>query len=194
MTLEEVEALRAYDKANPRAHVMGRLVGNARCNACGQFRPEVVAFDVRKNGSAAVFVCDECLTRAIEPNMQAARVDAALKQVAALREAAKTVLFVIVGDVTFGPSLALGVACRALDAAIADATPAAEALERRVRASVWMDAAEAAEVRGTSERITADRAHADGRLSAYDDSVVRADLCQDLAARFRARAREMEKP
>jgi hypothetical protein len=55
-------------------------------------------------------------------------------QLAALRDAARTVLFAVVGDATFGPSPALGVACRALDAAIADTAAAAEAHDERLRA------------------------------------------------------------
>ncbi len=65
MTLEELDALRAREKANPRTAVMSRLVGNARCNACGVQKRETIAFDVRKDGSAAVLVCDDCLATKI---------------------------------------------------------------------------------------------------------------------------------
>jgi hypothetical protein len=60
-TLEMLEEERQRNRANPRVAVASRLIGNARCNKCGEFRRENTAFDVRKDGSAAVLICDACL-------------------------------------------------------------------------------------------------------------------------------------
>ena len=93
--------------------------------------------------------------------MRIARLEA---QLAALREAARKALYSVAGDAVFGPSPALGVACRALDAALADTAAAAEAYTRRVRAEALREAAD--------------------RWSDQDDDVPR---------RLRARADEIER-
>jgi len=72
-------------------------------------------------------------------------------QLAALWEAARKALYSVAGDAVFGPGPALGVACRALDAALADAAQAAEAY----RASVVEEAT--APLRAEIERLTAER-------------------------------------
>ena len=65
MTLEELAALRARELANPRTAAMSRLVGNAMCGACRLQKRETIAFDARKDGSAAILICDECLAAKI---------------------------------------------------------------------------------------------------------------------------------
>lgn len=68
-----------------------------------------------------------------------------------------------------------------------------EAYARRVRSEVWREVVSVIEARITSERITAERARDDERILAQHAAMGRADMCEDLAARFRARADEIER-
>lgn len=59
--LERLDAERERDRLNPRTHSMARLVGSTRCAACATHQPRGTLFDVRKDGSAAINICDTCL-------------------------------------------------------------------------------------------------------------------------------------
>lgn len=59
--LERLDAERERDRANPRTHSMARLVGSTRCGNCETHQPKGTLFDVRKDGSAAINICDGCL-------------------------------------------------------------------------------------------------------------------------------------